>query len=197
MNSQDSEVKQQIRTRFANVARSPENEQVFPVGPDSAKAVGYDAKEIDGLPVEFTESFSGVGNPLSLGHIETGHTVLDLGCGAGLDAILAARHVGPTGTVIGIDMTTEMLDKAKRNAVSAEVSNIEFHLGEAEELPVADETVYVVITNGVFNLCLDKPKVLAEIHRVLRPGGCLQMADILVHDDVTEKEVACKGTWSD
>ena len=79
-------------------------------------------------------------NPLSLGHIETGHTVLDLGCGAGLDAILAARHVGPTGTVMGIDMTTEMLDKAKRNAVSAEVNNIEFHLGEAEELPVVDET---------------------------------------------------------
>ena len=197
MNSQDSEVKQQIRTRFADVARSPENEQVFPVGPDSAKAVGYDAKEIDGLPVEVTESFSGVGNPLSLGHIETGHTVLDLGCGAGLDAILAARHVGPEGTVIGIDMTTEMLDKAKQSAVAAGVGNVEFHLGEGDDLPVEDQTVDVVVTNGVFNLCLDKPKVLSELRRVLRPGGYLQMADILLHDDVTQDEVADKGTWSD
>jgi SAM-dependent methyltransferase len=197
MNSQDSEVKQQIRARFAKVARSPKSEQVFPVGAESAKKLGYPDDDIDGLPVEVTESFSGVGNPLSLGHIETGHTVLDLGCGAGLDSILAARHVGPTGTVIGLDMTTEMLDKAKRNAVAAGVNNIEFHLGEAEELPVADETVNVVITNGVFNLCPDKPRVLAELHRVMRPGGRLQMADILLHDDVTEEEVAGKGTWSD
>ena len=96
-------------------------------------------------------------------------------------------------SVIGIDMTTEMLDKAKRNAVAAGVSNIEFHLGEADELPVDDETVDVVITNGVFNLCLDKPKVLSELHRVLRPCGSLQMADILLHDDVTQEEVADKG----
>ena len=197
MNSQDSEVKQQIRARFASVARSPESEKVFPVGPNSAKALGYVANEIDSLPVEVTESFNGVGNPLSLGHVETGQTVLDLGCGAGLDSILAARRVGTIGKLIGIDMTTEMLDKAKRNAVAAGVGNIEFHLGEAEELPFADETVSVVITNGVFNLCLDKPKVLAELHRVLRPGGHLQMADILLHDDVTQEEVADKGTWSD
>jgi SAM-dependent methyltransferase len=197
MNSHDSEVKQQIRTRFANVARSPESEQVFPVGPDSAKMLGYVADEIDGFAAEVTESFSGVGNPLSVGHVETGHTVLDLGCGAGLDSILAAKHVGPTGTVIALDMTAEMLDKAKRNAVSAGVNNIKFHLGEAEELPVADETVNAVITNGVFNLCLNKPKVLAELHRVLRRGGYLQMADILLHDGVPEEEAAGKGTWSD
>ncbi|HJN11115.1 MAG: methyltransferase domain-containing protein [Planctomycetota bacterium] len=197
MTLQDSEIKRQIRGRFANVARSPESEHVFPVGPDSAKQLGYDADEIDGLPAEVTESFSGVGNPLSLGELAPSQTVLDLGSGAGLDSILAARRVGPTGKVIGIDMTTEMLDKAKRNAVAADVSNIDFRLGDADELPVEDETVDVVITNGVFNLCLDKPKVLAELHRVLRPGGPLQMADILLHDDVTQKDVADKGTWSD
>ena len=197
MPPQDTEIKQQVRQRFANVARSPKGEQVFPVGPDSAKALGYDSNEIDGLPAEVTESFSGVGNPLSLGDIENGQTVLDLGCGAGLDSILAARRVRPTGTVIGIDMTTEMLDKAKRNAVSVDVNNIEFRLGEADELQVEDETVDVVITIGVFNLCLDKPKVLSELYRVLRPCGYLQMADILLHDDVTQEEVADKGTWSD
>lgn len=197
MPPQDTEIERQVRQRFANVARSPKSEQVFPVGPDSAKALGYDSNEIDVLPAEVTESFSGVGNPLSLGDIENGQTVLDLGCGAGLDSILAARRVGPTGTVIGIDMTTEMLDKAKRNAVSAGVSKIDFRPGEADELDVDDETLDIVITNGVFNLCLDKRKVLAELHRVLRHGGRLQMADILLHDDVTQEEVADKGTWSD
>ena len=197
MNLQHSEIKQQIRMRFSNIAQSPESEQVFPVGPESAKVLGYDANEIDGLPVEANESFCGVGNPLSLGNIDSGKTVLDLGCGAGLDSILAARRVGSTGTVIGIDMTPEMLDKAKRNAVSAGVNNIEFHLAESDELPVEDKTVDVVITNGVFNLCLNKPKVLAELNRILTPGGRLQMADILLHDDVTAEEVADKGTWSD
>lgn len=197
MPPQDPEIKQQIRDRFANVAQSPESESVFPVGPVSAKALGYDTDEIDSLPAEVTESFSGVGNPLALGSIAPGQMVLDLGCGAGLDSILAARSVGPTGTVIGIDMTTEMLDKAKRNAVAAGVGNTGFHLGEADDLPVDDETVDVVITNGVFNLCLDKPTVLAELHRVLRPCGRLHMADILLHDDVTQEEVADKGTWSD
>lgn len=197
MNAKDSEAKQQVRKRFANVARSPQSERVFPVGPDSAKQLGYDADEIDNLPVEVTESFSGVGNPLSLQELSPGQTVLDIGCGAGLDGILAARRIGPTGTVIGIDMTAEMLDKAKRNAVAAEISNVQFCLGDAEELPVEDETVNVVITNGVFNLCLDKPRVLAELYRALRPGGRLQMADIFLHDEVTPEEVADKGTWSD
>lgn len=197
MTSHDSEIKQQIRERFANVACSPESERVFPVGPDSAKAIGYDSNEIDGLPDEVTESFSGVGNPLLLGNPASGQTVLDLGCGAGLDSILAARRVGPTGIVVGIDMTTEMLEKARRNAVAAGVGNIAFRLGEADDLPVDAETVDVVITNGVFNLCLDKPKVLAELHRVLRPRGRLQMADILLHNDVTQEEVVDKGTWSD
>ena len=130
----DSEIKQQIRQRFAAVARTPESEKVFPVGPESAKALGYDSNELDRLPAEVTESFSGVGNPLSLADIAPGQTVLDLGCGAGLDSILAARRTGATGRVISIDMTTEMLDKAKRNAMSAAVDNIEFHHGEADQL---------------------------------------------------------------
>ena len=130
----DSEIKQQIRQRFAAVALTPESEKVFPVGPESAKALGYDSDEIDRLPAEVTESFSGVGNPLSLADIAPGQTVLDLRCGAGLDSILAARRTGAAGRVISIDMTTEMLDKAKRNAMSAAVDNIEFHHGEADQL---------------------------------------------------------------
>ena len=193
----DARIRMQIRERFAQIARSPGTERVFPVGATSAKSLGYDAKEIDALPAEVTESFSGVGNPLALGELASGHTVLDLGCGAGLDSILAARRVGPSGKVIGVDMTEDMLDKARSNAGAVGISNIEWHLADAEDLPLADGTVDVVIMNGVLNLCPDKPKVLAELHRVLRPSGRLQMADVVLHEDVSAEDVAKLGTWSD
>lgn len=193
----NDQIRNQIRERFGRIARSPASERVFPVGPVSAKNLGYDTDEIDALPSEVTESFSGVGNPLALGELAAGQTVLDLGCGAGLDSILAARRVGPTGKVISIDMTRAMLDKAQQNAASVGVSNIEFHLADAENVPVADATIDVVITNGVFNLCPDKPKVLVELYRLMRPGGRLQMADVLLHADVTPEQVAKIGTWSD
>ena len=114
----DTQVRNQIRERFAQIARSPETERVFPVGSASAKNLGYDADEIDALPAEVTESFSGVGNPLALGELVAGQTVLDLGCGAGLDSILAARRVGPTGKVVAVDMTEAMLHKARAKCSS-------------------------------------------------------------------------------
>lgn len=186
-----------VKERFAKVAGSPHEKHAFAIGPDSAKTLGYDAAEIDALPVSLTESFAGVGNPLALGELRAGDTVLDLGSGAGMDSILAARRVGLTGKVIGVDMTAEMVKKARTNAAAAGVTNAEFHQAEADNLPAADRSVDVVISNGVFNLCLDKPKVLTEAFRVLRPGGRIQMADILLHDNVTPEEVATKGTWSD
>ena len=142
----DTQVRNQIRERFAQIARSPETERVFPVGPASAKNLGYDADEIDALPAEVTESFSGVGNPLALGELAAGQTVLDLGCGAGLDSILAARRVGPAGKVVAVDMTEAMLDKARRDAAAVGISNIEWHLADAENLPVADGTVTQVLS---------------------------------------------------
>ena len=190
-------IKTDVRERFARLARDPQNEQKFPVGPTSAKQLGYDAREIDSLPSVVTESFAGVGNPLALGNPRPGQTVLDLGCGAGLDSILAARRVGAAGKVIGVDMTADMIEKARRNAAVAAATTVEFRQEEADALSLKDASVDVVISNGVFNLCPDKPRVLAEIIRVLRPGGRLQMADILLRDDVTPEEVARKGTWSD
>ena len=197
MGESSEEIRARIEERFARVALEPQEEQTFSIGPDSAKALGYDAAEIDALPPAVTESYAGVGNPLGLGELTHGQTVLDLGSGAGLDSILAARRVGPSGRVIGVDVTEAMLAKARRNASSLGVENVEFLRAEADAISVPNDMVDVVISNGVFNLCLDKPEVLAEVFRALKPGGRFQMADILLDDGVTPQEVELKGAWSD
>ena len=186
-----------VEQRFAQVARSPGEEKTFPVGPVSAKKLGYDPQEIDSLPASVTESFCGVGNPLGLGELCAGQTVLDGGSGAGLDSLLAARRVGPTGKIVGVDLSPEMVEKARCNAELLGLQNVEFVRAEIERLTLLNDSVDIVISNGVFNLCTNKPGVLAEAFRVLRPGGRLQMADILLHEDVTPEEVASKGEWPD
>jgi arsenite methyltransferase len=190
------QIRASIKERYAGLARSPDSEKAFPVGPESAKALGYSADEIDSLPPSVTESFAGVGNPFLLGEPHAGQTVLDLGCGAGMDAVLAARKVGPSGKVIGVDITEEMLHKAQENADAIGLTNVEFQQGDVESLPLADKTVDVVISNGVFNLCLNKPRVVAEVLRVLRAGGRLLMADMLLEDHVTPEKVQLMGSWS-
>jgi arsenite methyltransferase len=186
-----------VKERFAAVAVSPCQEKKFPLGPASAKKLGYDPQEIDDLPASVTESFCGVGNPLGLGELLPGHTVLDLGSGPGLDSLLAARRVGPSGRAFGVDLCLEMVEKARRNASLLDMHNVEFVNAGIEKVPLPDGSADVVISNGVFNLCPDKPAVLAEAFRVLRPGGRLQMADILLEEGVTPEEVARKGSWSD
>ena len=183
--------------RFRKVAIAPDQETKFSVGPESAKKLGYDLCEVDALPSAVTESFCGVGNPFSMGEPQPGQTILDLGCGAGFDTLLAARRVGASGKVIGVDMTPEMIAKARTNAETLGLANVEFFLEEIEDLSIPDASVDLVISNGVFNLCSDKPKVLSEVFRVLKPGGRLHMADILLEPQVTPEEVASKGSWSD
>lgn len=197
MNPTTAELQANVKERFAKVAQTPEQEKKFPVGPASAKKLGYDPEEIESLPASVTESFCGVGNPLGLGELRAGQNVLELGSGPGMDSLLAARRVEPTGKVIGIDMCEEMVAKARRNAELLGLKNVEFVNAGIETLPLPDESVDVVISNGVFNLCPDKPRVLAEAFRVLRPGGRLQMTDILLDEGVTPEEVAKKGSWSD
>jgi SAM-dependent methyltransferase len=185
-----------VRERFARIATAPGRDKRR-IGPAVAKGLGYDPEAIDRLPGSITESFAGVGNPLSLGEVRPGATALDLGSGAGLDSILAARRVGPRGQVIGIDMTPEMVEKARRNAQAVGLSNVEFLNAPAEAIPLGDDTADVALCNGLFNLCPDKPRALAEVYRVLKPGGRFLIADILLEDRVTPEEVARKGTWSD
>ena len=194
---QPDNLRASVIDRFRKVAIAPDQERKFPVGPESAKKLGYDLCEVDALPSAVTESFCGVGNPFLLGQPLPDHRVLDLGCGAGFDTLLAAQMVGPNGKVIGVDMTPQMIVKARNNAEILGLANVELVLGAIEHLPLPDASVDLVISNGVFNLCPDKPRVLGEVFRVLKPGGRLQMADILLELHVTPQEVASKGSWSD
>lgn len=185
-----------IQEEYAEVAACPRKGFHFHTGRLLAARLGYPAERVAALPEAAVESFAGVGNPFSWGALQPGETVVDLGCGAGFDTILAAQMVGPAGRVIGVDMTPAMLHKARQNAQQLGLSTVELRQGFLEELPVADGTADVVISNGVLNLCPDKATVLAEAWRVLKPGGRLQLADIVVAKAVPQDAKADIALWT-
>jgi len=176
------DLRAEVEATYREVAESPEGEFHFHRGPAyAAWLLRYDAEELSSLPEEATARFAGVGNPLRIGQLRQGETVLDLGCGAGTDLLLAARRVAPTGRAIGVDMTAAMRRRAKAAAEALGLADtVEVREGFIESLPVEDASVDVVISNGVVNLASDKAAVLAEVHRVLRPGGRLYLADVVV-----------------
>jgi arsenite methyltransferase len=179
-------LKREIRKTYAAVSQKPETDFIFPTGRAWAEDLGYPA-ELAQVPDAAAESFAGVANPWALGRLSTGERALDLGCGAGTDSLVAAQMVGSAGQVRGIDMTPEMLAKARSAAAEMGADNVEFVEGEIEALPFADEAFDVVISNGVVDLVPDKDAVFDEIFRVLAPGGRIQIADVTIQNPVSEE----------
>jgi arsenite methyltransferase len=176
----------EIRKTYTEVSADHGKEQIFPTGRSWAQELGYPEPELSRLPDATVESFAGVANHWLLGRIEPGQVVLDLGCGAGTDLLIAAQMTGPTGRAIGVDMTDAMLNRARVSAAEMGLANVELHESLIESLPLADRSVDVVISNGVIDLVPDKDAVFEEIDRVLHPGGRLQIADVVIHTGVSE-----------
>ena len=189
-------LREQVREKYREVATDPTRPFHFHTGRELARRLGYDDDVLAALPDRAVESFAGVANPFALRRPAPGERVVDVGSGAGLDSLIAARMVGPQGWVIGVDMTPAMLEKATHSARAAGLDNLEFRAGYAEALPVPDGWADVVISNGVLNLVPDKDATLRDMARVLRPGGRLQIGDILVQKPVPEGAKANIDLWT-
>lgn len=191
-----SQLRRAIQEEYAVVANEPQRGFHFHTGRTLARMLGYEEAWLAGIPEATIASFAGTGNPFQPGEIRPGERVVDVGSGAGMDSLVATRMVGPEGQVIGVDMTPAMLQKATAGAVEAGFHNVAFREGFAEALPVPDGWADVVISNGVLNLMPDKYAALGEMARVLRPGGRLQIGDILVQTPVPEDAKADISLWT-
>ncbi len=189
-------LRQAIQEEYAEVASHPQKGFHFHTGRPLALKLEYLEEWLEGIPESSIESFAGTGNPFSLGELQPGERVVDVGCGAGIDTLIAAKKVGSEGRVIGVDMTPSMLKKARHAAEEMELANVEFREGYAEALPIADKWADVVISNGVLNLMPDKAAALEEMSRVLKPDGRLQIGDILVQKAVPESAKRKIELWT-
>jgi arsenite methyltransferase len=206
MTATENELREQVRERYADAARGLSEgsgcgcdcEEIGCCGEEATTLFGrglYEADERSGLPEDAVTASLGCGNPVAVAELREGETVLDLGSGGGIDVLLSARRVGPTGTVYGLDMTDEMLALAQHNARKAGATNVHFLKGLIEDIPLPPESVDVVISNCVVNLSTDKPAVLAEIARVLRPGGRIGISDVVAEDRLSSAERAERGSF--
>ena len=189
-------LRQEIQKEYREVAHHPDKGFHFHTGRRLAQIVQYQEDWLRWVPEPVLASFAGTGNPFSVAPLREGERVVDLGCGAGIDSIIAAHMVGPAGAVRGVDMTDEMLEKAERARAESGLRQLRFEKGFLEELPLEDGWADVVISNGVINLCPDKHKAFREIHRVLRPGGRIQIADIMVHKQVSDSARQKIDLWT-
>ena len=194
--SDTKKIQRAINKKYKRVAKNPAGLFSYPTGRAGLEALQYPPERIKSLPEAVTESYCGVGNPFALGPLNQGEAVLDIGCGAGVDALLAAMEIGPTGSVTGIDIVTEMLKGAQANLALTDLQNVTFEQAAAENLPFANQNFNVVISNGAFNLVPDKSKAFSEAYRVLKPAGRLIIADqILIAELPKEKNEIIKS-WS-
>ncbi len=194
-----TDIKEAVRERYAEAAKSKSSccgGSDCCSDPDPITRDLYDELQRSDVPAAALEASLGCGNPTALAELAEGEAVLDLGSGGGIDVILSARRVGPTGRAIGVDMTDEMLALARRNAAEAQIPNVEFRKGEIEDLPLAEAEVDVVISNCVINLSVDKPKVLAEAFRVLKPGGRFAVSDVVVRGEIPTEIQKSLEMWA-
>ena len=196
LNLNVEELRDSIREEYSAVANEPQRGFHFHTGHKLAGILGYQDKWLEGLPAGAIESMAGTGNPFSLGELKPGEYVVDAGSGAGADSLIAAQIVGSSGKVIGVDMTPEMLSKARHNALEAGITNVEFREGYLEALPVPDAWADLIISNGVLNLVPDKEAALLEMFRVLKPGGRIQIADIALQKPVPEGSKSDVTLWT-
>ena len=189
-------LREQVKEKYREVAMNPRGSFHFHTGRPLAVRLGYDESVIASFPESAVEAFAGVANPFSLRSLMKGERVVDLGSGGGFDCFVASMQVGPKGHVVGVDMTREMLLKARGAAAEMGLNHVEFREGLMEDLPVGDGWADVVISNGVINLCADKKRIFSEIDRVLRPGGRIQFADIAHGKPVPEEAIRNIDLWT-
>ena len=189
-------LREAIQKEYADVAKDPRKGYHFHTGREATRRIGYDEDLFSSLPEDIVASFAGTGNPFSLGPINPGDVVVDVGSGAGFDALIASKLVGPEGRVVGIDMTAEMLAKARSGAEAMASQNVEFKEGYADELPLPNNYADVVISNGVLNLTPDKEKTLKEWARVLKPSGRLFIGDILISKKLPQAALDNVSLWT-
>jgi arsenite methyltransferase len=190
-------LRREISAMYARVATAPEGEFHFHRGPAyAAGMLGYDAQELERLPVGVAARFAGVGTPHAIAPLPAGATVVDVGCGGGMDLLLAALHVGPTGRAIGVDQTAQMREQAQAGARALALTQVEVRDGDATQLPVDDASVDTVISNGVLNLVPLKDRAIAEMARVLKPGAHLQIADIVIGEELPESALRDIDLWT-
>ena len=189
-------LRSEIQRTYADVSTRPDQDFIFPTGRAWALDLGYPQDLLGRVPEASCESFAGVANPFSMGALQPGEDVLDIGSGAGMDSLVAAQMVGPTGSVTGIDMTPEMVAKARGSIAEMGLGNVTIVEGSAEHLPFDDAGFDVVISNGVIDLIPDKDAVFAEITRVLRPGGRIQLADVTIQNPVSEESKRDIDLWA-
>jgi arsenite methyltransferase len=189
-------LRSEIQRTYADVSTQPDQEFIFPTGRAWALDLGYPQDLLARVPEASCESFAGVANPFSMGPLQSGEDVLDVGSGAGMDTLVAAQMVGPRGSVTGIDMTPEMVAKARGSVAEMGLDNVTIVEGSAEQLPFDDARFDVVISNGVIDLIPDKDAVFSEITRVLRPGGRIQLADVTIQNPVSEESKRDIDLWA-